>query len=161
MGGKQGSQGKKIFPSATQFEPKTPAQEEGPSSRAKSHSHASPSPRCGFGWVRAVVEERLAKWNIQDAAECVDCTLDDLTADTFDCKYFEYASDDLPHLIGKGGRVLHAIEDFCGVFVAVRERSRELLFSGPRFGCILADFICEMIATGHRSVMSLLMRHGF
>ena len=92
MGGEQGSKGTKISPSATKVAPKTPAQEEGPSSRTKSHSHASPSPRCGFGWVRAVVEERLAEWNIQDAEECDDCSLDDLTADTFDHKYFETLS---------------------------------------------------------------------
>ena len=164
MGAKQGSQDKKISPSATRFEPKTPAQEEGPSSRAKSHSHASPSPRCGFGWVRAVVEERLAKWNIEDANECYDCTLNDLTANTFGHKYFDVERGVLPHLIGKGGRLIHGIEDICGVFVSVVDLSdgdAELLFSGTRFGCVLAEFICQMIVAGHRSILSVLLRHGF
>ena len=163
MGGKRGSQGAQIFESAAKFMPKTPAQEASASERSKSHAHVSPSPRCGFGWVKEMLGARLEAWNAEDARECDDCTLDDLANDPWGHKYFTVYCKALPHIIGKGGRMLKALEDFCGVFVTIHDvdtNEAELLVSGPRSACILAEFVCEMIAVGHFSVLATFLRHG-
>ena len=164
MGGNRGSPSAQISGSAAKFMPKTPTQEAGISDRTQSHTHASPSPRCGFGWVKEMLGRRLEAWNIEDARDCEDCTLENLATDPWAHKYFIVDREGLPHIIGRGGKMIKAIEDFCGVFFAVHDvnaREAQLLVSGPRSACILAQFICEMITARHFSMLETLIRHGF
>ena len=66
-------------------------------------------------------------------------------------------------LVG-GGKMIQFIEDFCGVFFTVHDvdtHEAQLLVSGPRNACILAEFVCEMIAARHFSVLATFLRHGF
>ena len=161
MGGNQRSQNAQISESAPSFMPKTPGHEASPSDRTKSHAQASPSPRCGFGWVKEVLRARLEAWNAEDAKDC-DIPLERLGI--WGHKYFTIGREALPHIVGRGGKMIQSIEDFCGVFFTVHDvdtHEAQLLVSGPRSACILAEFVCEMIAARHFSVLTTFLRHGF
>ena len=137
--------------------PKAPGHDPSPSDRTKSHAQASPSPRCGFGWVKEVLRGRLEAWNAEDAQDCE-------RIDIWAHKYFTIAREALPHIVGKGGKMIQAIEDFCGVFFTVHDVDTceaQILVSGPRSACVLAEFVCEMIAARHFSVLATFLRHGF
>ena len=46
-----------------------------------------------------------------------------------------------PHVIGRGGRMLHRIEDFCGVFLSLSDVSSDMVMLtiyGSMRGCALA-----------------------
>ena len=161
MGGNRRSQDAQISESAPSFMPKTPGHDPSPSDRTKSHAQASPSPRCGFGWVKEVLRGRLEAWNAEDA-EDYESTSERI--DIWGHKYFIIAREALPHIVGKGGKMIQAVEDFCGVFFTVHDVDTceaQILVSGPRSACILAEFVCEMIAARHFSVLATFLRHGF
>ena len=69
-----------------------------------------------------------------------------------------------PHVIGRGGRMLRRIEDFCGVFLSLFDVSSDtvmLTMYGSMRGCALAQCIGEMLTEGIYSVIDTLARHGF
>ena len=161
MCGNQRSQSAQISESATSFMPKTPGHEASHSDRTQSHAQASPSPRCGFGWVKEVLRAQLEAWNTEDAEDC-EITLERL--DIWGHKYFTIAREALPHIVGRGGKMIQSVEDFCGVFFTVHDvdsHEAQLLVSGPRSACILEEFVCEMIAARHFFVLATFLRHGF
>ena len=126
--------------------------------RAASHKHATTSWRCGFEWVAAVLRSRLRAWDVMVAEDC-ECSIDDLYADPFSFKYVEVDSSDVPHIIGRGGRVIRQLETVCGVFLTLTdltEGSHEMLITGPRPACIFAEFAMELLRSGHHSALSTL-----
>ena len=152
----------KISRPSPSFMPKTPARGETNDDRSKTHGTASPSPRCGFGWVRAELRTRLQSWMEEDARDCK-VPLNVLSENELSYKCLEVRRESLPHLIGKGGHVLRTLEDFCGVFIAIRdldEKYAEVTFTGPRHACVLAHFCGDLIKDGHYSVMITLFRNG-
>ena len=158
----KGSPSSKIPSSKPKFAPKTPARGEHDVDRSKTHETASPSPRCGFGWVRDVVSSRLASWNEEDANDCK-IPISDIGENDMSYKCLGVSRAELPHLIGSGGRIIRALEDFCGVFIAIRHLDKnfaEVMFTGPRVACVLAHFCGELIQEGYYSVMTTLLRHG-
>ena len=69
-----------------------------------------------------------------------------------------------PHVIGRGGRMLRRIEDFCGVFLSLSDVScemAELTIYGTSRGCAMVQFIKDMLIEGVYSVIDTLARHGF
>ena len=76
----------------------------------------------------------------------------------------KFSKTTVPHVIGRGGRMLRRIEDFCGVFLSLSDVSCdvvELDIYGPTRGCALVQFIGEMLLEGIYSVMDTLARQGF
>ena len=76
----------------------------------------------------------------------------------------KFSKTTAPHIIGRGGRMLRRIEDFCGVFLSLADVSSdvvELTIYGPTRGCALVQFTGEMLTEGVYSVMDTLARHGF
>ena len=69
----------------------------------------------------------------------------------------------LKHIIGRGGRTLHKLESFVGVFASVVDTGTgpEICFVGSPRACLLAEFIVERIVGGHYSIMESLARNGF
>ena len=91
--------------------------------------------------------------------EDCDCSLDDLYAAPFSFKYVEVDSRDVPHIIGRGGRTIRQLETVCGVFLTLTdltEGEHEMLITGPRPACILAEFAMELLSSGHHSALSTL-----
>ena len=77
------------------------------------------------------------------------------------CKFFKTTA---PHVVGRGGRMLRRIEDFCGVFLSLSDVSSdmvELTMYGSSRGCALAHFIGDMLIEGVYSVIDTLARQGF
>ena len=69
-----------------------------------------------------------------------------------------------PHVIGRGGRMLRRIEDFCGVFLSLSDVSSDsimLTICGTMRGCALAQCIGEMLTEGIYSVINTVARQGF
>ena len=63
----------------------------------------------------------------------------------------------VPHIVGRGGRVIRRIETVCGVFLNLRDfgdGKHEMLISGPRPACIFAEFAMELLSTDHHSVLT-------
>ena len=111
--------------------------------------------------MKEVLRARLEAWNAKDAEDC-DIPLERL--DIWGHKYFPIGREALPHIVGRGGKMIQSIEDFCRVFFTVHDVNSpeaQLLVSGPRSACILAEFVCEMIAARHFSVLATFLRHGF
>ena len=126
--------------------------------RAASHKHATTSWRCGFEWVAGVLRSRLRAWDVMVAEDC-DCSIDELYDEPFSFKYVEVDSSDVPHIIGRGGRVIRQLETVCGVFLTLTdltEGSHEMLITGPRPACIFAEFAMELLRSGHHSALSTL-----
>ena len=132
--------------------------EGGVEERADTHKHASTSWRCGFKWVSALLRSRLRAWDLEDAQGC-ECSLDDLYNDPFSFMYVEVKPYAVPHIIGRGGRVIRSIEQTCGVFLAFRDLvngGHELCITGPRPACILAELAIELLGSGQHSVLITL-----
>ena len=69
-----------------------------------------------------------------------------------------------PHVIGRGGRMLRRIEDFCGVFFslsAVSSNTVMLTIYRSMRGCTLAHCIGEMLTEGIYFMIDTLARQGF
>ena len=132
--------------------------EESGEERASSHKQASTSWRCGFEWVAALLRSRLKAWDMMVAEDC-ECSIDDLYSAPFSFKYVEVDTRDVPHLIGRGGRIIRQLETVCGVFLTLTdltEGEHEMLISGPRPACILAEFAMELLRSGHHSALTTL-----
>ena len=125
------------------------------SERARSHTMASTSPRCGFAWLHTELEEQLAAWSSKEG--------EDLDGNNFCFRFMTISSLNVKRIIGRGGRTLHKLESFTGVFVSIvdaRDGSK-LCFVGRPWACLLAEFIVKMIMFGHYSIMESLARNGF
>ena len=126
--------------------------------RAASHKHATTSWRCGFEWVSALLKSRLRAWDEQEMQDC-NCSLNDLYNGPFSWKYMEIRPYAVPHIIGRGGRVIRELEQVCGVFLTLSDLSmggHELCITGPRPACILVEFAVELLSAGQHSVLRTL-----
>ena len=123
--------------------------------RAHSHTMASTSPRCGFLWLYKELDERLATYSLEEGKDLADHDYID--------RFISVSPMSLKHVIGRGGRTLHKLESFVGVFASVAdtEMGPEICFVGSPHACLLAEFIVEMIVGGHYSIMESLARNGF
>ena len=123
--------------------------------RAHSHTTASTSPRCGFLWLQKELDERLATWSLEEG--------EDLDEHDYIDRFINVSPMSLKHVIGRGGRTLHKLESFVGVFASVVDTrtGSEICFIGPPRACLLAEFIVERIVGGHYSIMESLARNGF
>ena len=123
--------------------------------RAQSHTTASTSPRCGFLWLHKELDERLATWSLEEG--------EDLDEHDYIDRLIFVPPMSLKHVIGRGGRTLHRLESFVGVFASVVDigTGPEICFVGPPRACLLAEFIVERIVGGHYSIMESLARNGF
>ena len=132
--------------------------EESGEERASSHKQASTSWRCGFDWVAALLRSRLKAWDMMVAEDC-NCSIDELYDEPFSFKYVEVDSSDIPHIIGRRGRIIHQLETVCGVFLTLTdltEGEHEMLITGPRPACIFAEFAMELLCSGHHSALNTL-----
>ena len=132
--------------------------EESGEERASSHKYATTSWRCGFDWVAALLKRRLQAWDEEEAA-IEEWPINKLYDDPFSDKFVEVQGDDVPHIIGCGGRIIRRIEAVCGVFLTLRDLQdgrHEVCISGPRPACVLAEFAIEMLCDGHHSILTTL-----
>ena len=125
------------------------------SERVRSHTRASTSLRCGFHWLHKELEERLATWSSEEG--------EDMDASAHTYKFITVGSSSLKHVIGRGGRMLHKLESFVGVFASVQDIADGpiVCFVGCPHACLLAEFIVEMIEGGLYSIIESLARNGF
>ena len=125
------------------------------SERARSHTMGSTSPRCGFLWLHKELEERLRAWSSEEGG--------DIDEKNFSCRFMIVSSLDVKHVIGRGGRTLHKLESFAGVFISVTDTRNgpDICLIGRPRACLLAEFIVEMIVLGHYSIMESLAGNGF
>ena len=133
-----------------------PARSQGDDTeRARSHTMASTSPRCGFLWLHKELEERLAAWSLEEG--------EDLDEHDYRDRFIFVSRMSLKHVVGRGGRTLHKLESFVGVFASVVDTKTgpEICFVGPPRACLLAEFVVERIVGGHYSIMESLARNGF
>ena len=87
------------------------------------------------------------------------CTIDDLYVAPFSFKYVEVNASQVPHIIGRGGRVIRQLETVCGVFLTLSDLgdgAHEMLITGPRPACIFAEFAMELLSSGQHSVLTTL-----
>ena len=74
-----------------------------PQERIHSHRHASSSPRCTFGWLLHL-HELLEGKGLRSSPQSL-----------------KVSRSSLRHIVGKGGRMLHRIEDYTGSFISVTD----------------------------------------
>ena len=132
--------------------------DEGGEERASSHKYATTSWRCGFEWVAALLRKRLRAWDVEQAEE-EERSIEAIYSEPFAEKTVGVLAHTVPHIIGRGGRVIRQIEMVCGVFLTLRDLgtgNHELFVTGPRPACILAEFAVEMLGDGHHSVLKTL-----
>ena len=126
--------------------------------RVWSHSAATTSPRCAFRWFVGRLRERQAPLAVVDEGEAP------IGDDEMIRHSMTFVKSTAPHVIGRGGRMLRRIEDFCGVFLSLFDVSSDtvmLTMYGSMRGCALAQCIGEMLTEGIYSVIDTLARHGF
>ena len=126
--------------------------------RVWSNAAATTSPRCAFGWFLGRLRERQAPLAVVDEGEA---PIGDDEMIRHSMSFFKSTA---PHIIGRGGRMLRRIEDFCGVFLSLSDVSSDtvsLTMYGSMRGCALAQCIGEMLTEGIYSVIDTLARHGF
>lgn len=126
--------------------------------RAASHKHATTSWRCGFEWVSSVLESRLRAWD-EDVIDERKCSLDDIYRIPFFYHRVTVAHHAVPHIIGRGGRVIREVEKVCGVFLNLCDLPdgfHEVCITGPRPACIVASFAIELLSTGQHSALTTL-----
>ena len=102
------------------------------------------------------MKRRLQAWDEEEAA-FEECSIDELYQKPFADKFVEVWN--VPHIVGRGGRVIRRIETVCGVFLNLRDfgdGKHEMLISGPRPACIFAEFAMGLLSTGHHSVLTTL-----
>ena len=121
--------------------------------RLASHQQASPSPRCTLGWVEEHLERKkaLALGHMEES---------EVLFVTWSVKLRRSA---VCHIVGRGGRTLQRIEDFCGVFLALQdvgEQHSELLLWGSPKGVALAAFVVQTLEMGLHSILDSLGRLG-
>ena len=128
--------------------------------RVESHQTASTSPRCGFGWLRDHLGRGLEEWRREENEACIDGFNDT----HYRHRYKEVAKGFLPHIIGRGGRVIQKLEQFCGIFAFIEDHGHEtaeVVFVGFPPAVLLGEFIVDMLISGHYSIMESLARSGF
>ena len=128
--------------------------------RVYSHGRASTSPRCGFKWVYQCLEEALEVRRRGDQ----ELYIDGFDADHHSTHGMEIEQDLIRHVIGVKGRMLHKIEDFCGIFIIVgdcEDGQCELNLIGVPSACVLGEFIIEMLGHGYYSIIETLERLGW
>ena len=131
--------------------------------RMASHYKASTSLRCGFQWLEKKLKEDKEAWMINDQNDT------DETIDEFNDYAWHYRRKAIPrsrlrHVIGRGGRMLHKLERFLGVFAFVKDTANDdpkIVLVGQRHGVVLGEFIVNMIIMGHYTIMESLARAGF
>ena len=124
----------------------------------ESHKHAKTSWRGGFEWLSALLKRRLRAWDEEDAKE-FECSFDELYNYPFVFKYMEIVGYAVPHIIGRKGRVIRQLEQTCGVFLTLRDigdGGHQMMITGPRPACILAEFAIELLCRGQHSVLATL-----
>lgn len=122
--------------------------------RLASHKQAGPSPRCAWGWVEQQLERKKALY-----LGCIG-----QTEALFVTWRVTLQRSTVCHVVGRGGRTLQRIEDFCGAFLALRdigEEQSELLLWGSPEGVALADFVVLALDKGMHSILRSLGRLGF
>ena len=126
--------------------------------RVWSHSAATTSPRCAFTWF-------LRRWGELEAPMvALEEGVAPMSQNDMIMHTIKFSKTTAPHVIGRGGRMLRRIEDFCGVFLSLHDVSSdvvELAVYGPSRGCALVQFIGEMLIEGVYSVIDTLARQGF
>ena len=130
----------------------------GDQGRLWSHATATTSPRCAFGWVASRLGEIEAPL-VALEERVVPMKENDMIMHTL-----KFSKTTAPHVIGRGGRMLRRIEDFCGVFLSLSDVSSDVValdIYGPTRGCALVQFIGEMLIEGIYSIMDTLARQGF
>ena len=85
--------------------------DESADERAASHKHATTSWRCGFEWVATVLRSRLRAWDTMVAEDC-ECSINDLYVAPFSFKYVEVDTQNVPHIIGRGGAYYLPTRDY-------------------------------------------------
>ena len=131
--------------------------------RMASHYKATTSLRCGFQWLEDKLKEDEESWMINDQNEANE-TIDEFNDFAWHYKYRTVPRSQLGHIIGRGGRMLHKIESFLGVFAFVREKVNDgpqIVLVGQRHAVVLGEFIIGMIVLGHYNIMDSLVRAGF
>ena len=126
--------------------------------RVRSHAEATTSPRCAFRWFGSHLGELQAPLVAAEEGGSP------LKENDMLMHQMQFSKRTAPHVIGRGGRILRRIEDFCGVFLSLRDVAPdavELTIFGPLRGCALARFIGEMLNEGIYSVIDTLARQGF
>ena len=126
--------------------------------RVWSHSTATTSPRCTFSWFVGRLRERQAPLAVVDEGEAP------IGDEEMIRHSMTFLKSTAPHVIGRGGRMLRRIEDFCGVFLSLSDVSSDTVMVtmyGSMRGCALAQCIGEMLTEGIYSVIDTLARHGF
>ena len=82
--------------------------------RVDSRKKATPSWRCGFGWVSTLLRKLLRAWDELVMEDC-ECYLDDLYNDQFSFEYVAVEHSAVPHIIGHKGRVIRQLQEVCRV----------------------------------------------
>ena len=144
-GGRSGSQGDPSVDGCAQ-------------ARVWSHATATTSPRCAFGWCASRIGE------LETPLVALEERVVPMKENEMIMHTLKFSKTTAPHIIGRGGRMLRRIEDFCGVFLSLSDVSSdvvELTIYGPTRGCALVQFIGEMLIEGVYSVMDTFARHGF
>ena len=127
--------------------------------RVWSHAAATTSPRCAFKWFAHHLGQLQAPLVAAEEEGVSPLNENDMIM-----HQMQFSKRTAPHVIGRGGRMLRRIEDFCGVFLSLRDVAPdavELTLFGPLRGCALARFIGEMLNEGIYSVIDTLARQGF
>ena len=128
--------------------------------RVDSHSTASPSPRCGFGWLHAHLEQGVEEWR-----ERVTIKGENWVNDAhYRSSFIRVPRGALPRIIGHGGRMIQRLEQVCGVFVSVVDTATPqslITFVGAPHSILLAEFAVDMLNMGYFSVVESLHRAGF
>ena len=123
-----------------------------------SHSAATTSPRCSFSWLFSRVGELEAPLVVVEEGEAP------ISANEMIRHSMHFSKSVAPHVIGRGGRMMRRIEDFCGVFLSLSDipsNMVELTIYGTSRGCALVQFIGDMLLEGVYSVLDTLARLGF
>ena len=126
--------------------------------RVWSHAEATTSPRCTFRWFASRLKELEAPLVVVEEGEAP------ITENDIIMHRITFFKITAPHIIGRGGRMLRRIEDFCGVFLSLSDVSSEMVeltIYGTSRGCAMVQFIKDMLIEGVYSVIDTLARHGF
>ena len=87
--------------------------------RVWSHAEATTSPRCTFTWFASRLKELEAPLVVVEEGEAP------ITDNDIIMHRITFFKMTAPHIIGRGGRMLRRIEDFCGVFLSLSDVSSE------------------------------------
>ena len=128
--------------------------------RVDSHSTASPSPRCGFGWLHAHLEQGVEEWR-----ERVTIKGENWVKDAYyHSSFIRVPRGALSRIIGRGGQMIQRLEQVCGVFVSVVDTATPqslITFVGAPRSILLAEFAVDMLNMGYFSIVESLHRVGF